>query len=233
MGSMVLSKELNQIPRFSGLKPTTLKWLTERIHRIKVAKSNFVFSEGDSCDALFIVESGSIKIFKSLESGRELTIDIFYHGDALGEVALIDEGEYPASATALEDSTILKLPKEDYIKLLTFSDATSSVIRDLSLRMRALNRRVRELGSGEVEQRLALVVLTIAQRSNPKNTETLVCDLTRQELSSLVGARMETVIRIISKWHKSGIAIKSPSGLHVNKTAIAKLLESKTKDLDL
>ena len=231
---MVLGKELVQIPRFSGLKAPTLKWLSERIHRIKVSKSNFIFSEGDACDALYIIETGSIKIFKSLESGRELTIDIFYHGDALGEVALIDEGNYPASAIALEDSNVLKLPKDDYEKLLCFSDATTSVIRDLSLRMRALNRRVRELGSGEVEQRLALVVLTISQRSHPKkNSDHLVCELTRQELSSLVGARMETVIRIISKWHKSGIAIKSSSGLHVTKSGIAKLIEQKNKDLDL
>jgi CRP/FNR family transcriptional regulator len=231
---MILAQELIQIPRFSGLKTTTLKWLSERVHRVKIPKSNFVFSEDDSCDALYIIESGSIKVFKSLESGRELTIDIFYHGDALGEVALIDEGIYPASAVALEDSSILKLPKDDYLKLLSFSDATSSVIRDLSLRMRALNRRVRELGSGEVEQRLALVVLTISQRSQPqKNSDLLICDLTRQELSSLVGARMETVIRIISKWHKSGIAVKSPNGLQVKKSGIAKLLEDKNKDLDL
>ncbi len=230
---MVPGKDLLNIPRFAGMEAATLGWLADRIHRIQVSKSAFVFVEGDSCDALYMVESGSVKIFKSLENGRELTMDIFYHGDAVGEVALIDGGAFPASAMALEDASLLKLPKDEYFQLLSRSDASASIVRDLSLRMRALNRRVRELGSGEVEQRLALVVLTIAQRVHPNATELLVCDLTRQELSSLVGARMETVIRIISRWYKNGTAVKSTSGLHVYKKAIAQILEVKNKDTDI
>ncbi len=228
---MVKEAELLKISRFAGMRANTRSWLSERVHRIEIRKANFVFVEGDLCEALFIVESGSIRVFKSLDSGREITMDIFYHGDAIGEVALIDEGIFPASAVAIEDSVLLKLPKLDYQVLLAERpDASAAIIRDLSLRLRTLNRRMKELGGGEVEQRLALVVLTIAERAHPDEKDVLVCSLSRQELSSLVGARMETVIRTISRWYKVGVAIKSPVGLHVKKHALAKLLQEKYKE---
>lgn len=225
---MIKEKELQKIARFAGMKVETRLWLSERMHRIEVRKANFVFVEGDLCDALYIVEDGSIKVFKSLDSGREITMDLFYHGDAIGEVALIDEGIFPASAVALEDSVLLKLPKADYETLLAERpDASTSIIRDLSVRLRTLNRRVKELGSGEVEQRLALVVLTVAERAHPDEKDVLICDLSRLELASLVGTRAETIIRTISRWYKEGVAIKSPIGLHVRKRALAKLLQEK------
>jgi CRP/FNR family transcriptional regulator len=228
---MLLEKDIVNIPRFSGMAPSTRKWLFERLIRRVIAKGEFVFMEGEECDALFIVEQGAIRIFKSLESGRELTMDIFYQGEAVGEVALIDETPFPASAVALEDSKILKLRRQDYQELLRrFPDAATSIIRDLSLRIRALNRRVQELGSGEVEQRLALVALTIAERSHPDEKDILICDLSRQELASLVGARIETVIRTISRWYKEGVAIKSPMGLHIRKRRLAELLKDKFTD---
>jgi|GEM_PF-1218383 len=228
---MLLEKDLLNIPRFSGMATATRAWLVERTTRRIVNKGEFVFMEGEECNALFIVERGAIRIFKSLDSGRELTMDIFYQGEAIGEVALIDETPFPASAVALEDSKVLKLGRHDYEELLRrFPDASTSIIRDLSLRIRALNRRVLELGSGEVEQRLALVALTIAERSHPDEKDILICDLSRQELASLVGARMETVIRTISRWYKEGVAVKSPMGLHIHKKRLAELLKEKFTD---
>ena len=231
---MVKEKDLQRISRFAGMTTETRIWLSERIHRIKLRKSNFVFVEGDFCDALYIVDSGSIKVFKSLESGREITMDIFRQGDAIGEVALIDEGRFPASAISLEDSVLLKLPKADYQTLLPERpDAVASIIKDFSIRLRALSRRVKELGSGEVEQRLALVVLTIAKRTHPSEKDVLICDLSRLELASLVGTRAETIIRTISRWYKEGVAIKSSIGLHVRKQVLVRLLHEKHRESEV
>lgn len=231
---MIKDEELLNFPLFAGMTVATRRWVSERIHRVQVHKGAYVFMEGDACDALYIIEKGSVRVFKSLDSGRELTLDVFYAADAIGEVALLDDTTFPATALAIEDSTILKLPKVDYQTLLTQRpDAPASIIRDLLMRIRSLNRRVQELGSGEVEQRLALVVLSIAERSNAVEKDLLVCELSRQEMASMIGARMETVIRTISRWYKLGVAVKSQTGLHIRKQALSDLIREKFKEADL
>ena len=222
---MMESVDIKNVPRFAGMPVPAQEWLCGRVNRHTFKKGQLVFAEGDVCDSFYLVETGMVRVFKVDGTGREFTLDIFYQGDPVAEVVLMDDTHFPASAIAVETTTILTLSRVDFFELFNlFPETINATIKTLSLRIRSLSRRVQELGGGEVEQRLALVALSIAKKTHP-NEENAVCDLSRQELASLVGARVETVIRIISKWAKAGISNKTSSGLSLNKKKLSEILK--------
>ncbi len=96
------------------------------IHGDDVKKEHFekgatIFYEGDPGDAMFIVESGSIGILKSLE-GESIRLATLGNGELFGEMAIIDGCERMASAVAEEDSVVLKVPREMLEAKLAGSD---------------------------------------------------------------------------------------------------------------
>lgn len=190
-----------------GASPQALEWLSARFQRRRFDRKQIIFQEGDPCKCLQLIELGTVKVIKTLESGRELILNIFQSGESVGEVALIDGSDYPASAWAQEDSVILELPRDAYFEMSRkFPEILFSTIRDLNLRVRSMTQRVQELGSGEVESRLARFFLAFARTAKHRpDGYWIPIHLSRQELADVVGVRIETVIRIMSRWHKEKV----------------------------
>lgn len=209
---------IRRIPRFSGVSPEAHAWLAENFTRRQVAKGQVIFLEGEDADTLLLVERGVVKVYRSLESGRELILALFRFGEAVGEVAVIDGSPYPATAAAHEDAILLTLPRAAYLHYLkAFDGAAISLIRDLMLRMRTMQRRMEDLGGGDVEYRIARALQGFCAASRNPNAEPIVVPmpLTRQDVADMVGARVETVIRIMSRWQKEGLVGNDERGLWV------------------
>jgi CRP-like cAMP-binding protein len=207
---------VRKLPRFSGLSSQAHTWLSERLSRKFYEKGKLLFLEGEDSTHLYLVERGVVKVFRSLESGRELILGLFRHGDAVGEVALIDKSGYPASAAAHEDSTMLIMRRDDYFHYLkAFEGAAIALLRDLMMRMRTIQRRMEDLGGGGVEYRLGRVLQMFCATSNNSGPLYVPVPLTRQDFADMVGARVETVIRIMSRWQKEGLIGQDERGLWV------------------
>lgn len=209
---------IRKIPRFSGLPAEAETWLAERLIERVYHKGEMIFMEGDHAAFLHLVLTGEVKVFKVLESGRELILNLFTTGESFGEVALVDDVEFPASATAQEETTVVSLTRRDYLILLDrFPEAARSIIRDLSMRINAMRQRVEVLGEAGVPSRIAqLFHLYCQQLGKPRERGIFIpVHLSRQELASLVGARIETVIRIMSRWQKERIVETQPDGFLV------------------
>ncbi len=201
---------VQRIPRFTGISQDAVEWLCERGHARTYAKGEAIFYEGDAATQFCMVLGGEVKVYKVLESGRELIMDIFRPGEAFGEVALVDGSEFPANAVAMEPSSVLLLARRDYLHLLErHPEVARSIIRDLTLRMHALRRRVEVLGESGVQSRIAQLLLVYGRQLGHQEAEGLIVPvhLSRQELAALVCARIETVIRIMSRWHKDGVVL--------------------------
>src|SRR5690606_29645911 len=119
-----------------------------------------------------IVVEGGIKIAKTLESGKELILDILGPGETVGEVALLDELPYPASATAHVDTEVFTLSVTDYFRMLDeMPELARASIRDLAARLRSINRRMKNISGGNVEYRVAHLLLTLADRLGQETRE--------------------------------------------------------------
>ncbi len=205
---------LKRCPRFSGASLNALNWLSERTLRKYYEKGSSIFAEGDPPHNLFLIERGAVKVFKTLESGREIILNIFRSGEAVGEVALIDKECFPASASAQDDSFILEIPQESYVEIgRLHPELLYSTVRDLNQRVRAMTQRIHELSGGSVEERLAQFFLNLSRLGKTVGDSIqLPCPMSRQELADIIGVRIETVIRVMSRWQKEEIVITQKSG---------------------
>ena len=98
------AKALSGTPLFSGLSDREFDFLLERVSSRKYSAGEIVFSEGEPCAGLFVVESGSVRIFKSSPGGREQVLSIEGPGGSVAELPVFDGGNYPASVVAIEDT---------------------------------------------------------------------------------------------------------------------------------
>ncbi len=133
---------LERVSLFSGLPGDMLAGLAARFRRRTFGKGTMIFRKDQVDDALYIVESGRVRIFLQTDDGRELALDAG-PGDVLGEMELLGEHPHCASAIALEDTVASTLSREEFHGQLKASPATASAfLAHLSTTLESLAFRV-------------------------------------------------------------------------------------------
>jgi len=165
--------------------------------------------EGDPGEAVHFVKSGKVKVLKTSESGREVIVNILNPGDIFAEVTLFQNNiAYPASVEVIEDAEIGIIRNKDLEKLIMDNpEPALGLIRAMSVKLREVQRRVKELGSNDALERTIRVLLALAQNHGSKTKAGIkLCkNITRQDLANLVGTTRETASRILSKLNKDDV----------------------------
>lgn len=121
---------------FENLKPEELGALTRAAWRKVYQRGQEVFSQGGRAKKMFLIKAGRVKLSKITEDGDELTLDIRKAGDFLGENMLLEDTNYPLTATCLEDTLVCGFTKKDFEKLvLDHPPIGLQVIKNLSKRI--------------------------------------------------------------------------------------------------
>ena len=156
MTSLDAIATLRRVPFFAVLGEEELRRLAAHCVVRYLSKDELLFAEGEPCEGMYVVKSGAIKMFKMADNGREQVLVIERAGSTVGELPVFDGGNLPASAAALEDSSLLFLPKREFLSLCRQnSEVAFAVIRSLAWRFRYLTALVEELSLKEVSHRLA------------------------------------------------------------------------------
>lgn len=130
---------LESVPLFSELAPAELRALAQCAVARRYARGELVFSEGDACEGLYVIESGAVRIFKTSASGREQILGLERAVSTVAELPVFDGGSYPASVDAAEDSTLLLIRREDFQQLcLRHPEVAIKVLRVVGRRLRRL-----------------------------------------------------------------------------------------------
>jgi CRP/FNR family cyclic AMP-dependent transcriptional regulator len=99
---------LQRMPIFGGIREDTLRFVLELAPIVRVRANEFFFRENDSANAMFVLETGRVAVFKSWE-GEECLLHYLTKGDCFGEMALMDLLPRSASVRALEDCSAIEL----------------------------------------------------------------------------------------------------------------------------
>jgi len=134
------ARSLARIPLFKRLDPHELEHLAEDVAQVNYAAGETIFNEHDLGDGLYVVETGSVRIWVMDEDVSEVTLAELKPGDFFGELAVLDRGERSSSATALTDTHLHKLSSDAFQQFLTeHPDAAVDVICEIAQRMRQTN----------------------------------------------------------------------------------------------
>src|ERR1035438_4605168 len=139
---------LKCVALFSNLSEQEFAYLTSHLLQRQYLSGELIFSEGDACSGLYVVQSGSVRIFKSSAGGREQVLSIDGPGSSIAELPVFDGGNYPASAQAVCDSTLLFFSRQDFQALcVQHPEVALKVLRVVGARLRRLVGIIEELSS--------------------------------------------------------------------------------------
>ena len=202
-----LNAALRLTPAFSSLSAADRASLAEAGAIRAYPPGAVIFEQDAPADTFYTVTSGLVKVYRLLPTGKQLTLQIFGVGAPIGALAAYDGRPFPASAAALTRTTCLLMPRATFFRLL---EGNPSLVRDflqgLNGRVAELLNRVTELSGRRIQPRFARLFLKFADdMGRTERGGTFVpITLSRQELADMTGTRIETCIRIMSRWGKAG-----------------------------
>ena len=221
---------LRKTPLFAGLTEQEMQALAMRVSKKRFQRGELLFSEGDSCTGLFLVASGTIRIFKLSPAGREQVLAVEEPGSSFAELPVFDGGNYPASASALEDSEVLFISRKDFQNFCReHPEVALKVIAVVGSRLRRLVGIIEDLSFTTVRHRLIALILRLIQASGTASKEGVRVELTKthQDLAAELGTVRELVSRNLSRLQAEGflevdgrrIIVKDLNGLRHEQTS--------------
>src|ERR1041385_3713164 len=166
-GNTTLSDEarhLALVPLFRLLDNQELMKLAEEVDQVFFKSGEAIFHEYDQGDALYVVESGAVRIWVHDDDAQQITLSELKDGDFFGELSVLDKGERSANATAVSDCVLHRLRRDDFHEfLLHHSSVAIDLICEIGSRLRQTNmlvsQRVTRNVNTEMEKKL-----TVGQR---------------------------------------------------------------------
>ncbi len=161
-----------------------------------------IFAEGDSPAYVFLVKSGNVKVYKSHPDGKELITNLYKANDYFGFESILENSLYKESASAMEDSELIVIPKHDFLTLLHNNSEVSNIfISLLCKKVKEKEHQLLNLAYNSVRQRTAEALLKIFQLKDSDQK----LSVSRDDLAKMVGTASESVIRVLSDFKDEGL----------------------------
>ncbi len=204
-----LGEALASVPLFSDLSEQDLALLAGTLRTRRYRRGEVIFHQGDPGDALHIILSGRVRISSPSENGVEAILTTLRPGEFFGSLALLDGAPRSASASAVEPTETVILPRDRFRQLLNDSpEIRDHVFAELARELRRLTFHVEELHFLDIAGRLAaqLARLAEAQGAVTRGGEIrLEGPITQGELAAMVGSTRQSVNKLLGYLADDGL----------------------------
>jgi CRP-like cAMP-binding protein len=195
---------LEKAELFRDLDADALTALTQAASRVALKTGTQLLKQGDAPDHLFMVERGKVKMSVVTPEGAQLTLHFMGKGEIIGCAAVFRGIPYPATATAVEDTSVLCWSASHINELLRrFPQLAKNALSIVGGRAEEFLRRLRETATEKVEQRIARALLRTAGAKGVSAAARVA--VSRQELAEIASTSLYTVSRTVSDWARQGI----------------------------
>jgi len=195
---------------WSTLSDQALADLAEHRVSSRFQKGDVIFHEGGACFGLYNVCSGKVKLVRAGRVGRQTIVRIAGSGRTLAETDLFrEDGRHSVTAQAMEETVVCYLPRPvlmDYLK--TQPTMMMELVQRLSDALFKAEQRVESLATKDARMRLAEFLLEVAEADGQARDAGGIrvrLRLTREEIAEVIGATLETTIRLMSALKKEGL----------------------------
>jgi len=199
---------LQYVPIFSELNVNTLEQIAKIGIKKTFKKDSVVLLEHETGSALFVIVSGKVKISRVSDDGREVILTILGESDFFGEMAILDGLARSANVTAIEDTELFIIQRNDFLELLrTHPEVTISLLQELTQRLRSSDMKIKSLSLKDAEGKVATVLLQLADDiGRIKQGAVEIEKLPYQhDLANMAGTSRETISRTLHSFAKKGL----------------------------
>jgi len=159
--------QIKTVPFFADLAPESISNIAAAAQMRSIDKHEVIFREGDVADGMYLIQSGAVKVYVDDENGHELTLFVENANGYFGEASLINDSVRTASVAALEETLLLRIPKDAFLACLAKHPELAMKIASLTTeRLRRSTDLLRSLALENVYQRLTHKMMDMAVTTN-------------------------------------------------------------------
>lgn len=188
------------LPLLQLATPALLEEFKQATFFARIPAGRDVFLEGDRVEAIALLVSGVVRVYKVGETGREITLYRFGNGSSciLTANAILSQNTFPAIATVEQDAEAVMVPADKFREWIQRHEPWREFVFDLlSQRLSKVMEVVEEVAFHRMDRRVAALLLRQAKMKNPLR-------ITHQEIASELGSSREVISRLLEDFVSEG-----------------------------
>ena len=197
---MSKTNHLRNVPIFTDLSDSDLNRIASKMVSRDYEKGQMILLEESTGETFFIMTSGTVKVTRLSDDGREVILALLGESDFFGEMSLLDGEGRSANIVANEDAEVMTLSRRDFLECLeTYPKIAISLLEELAVRLRKSDQQIESLSLSDSEQRIGITLIRLAEeRGTIKRGDVTVQNLPyQQDIANMAGTSRETVSRTL------------------------------------
>jgi len=191
---------INQLKTLDDLK----NYFADNAKECSFKLGETIYHEGDNSNYVFLVYKGVVKSYKSDEQGKELITALHKDDDLFGFTSFMHNITYQESATAIENTTVFRLLKQEVKNILHKNHTlTLNLIDHLTDNVSEVKEQLLQMAYSSVRKKTAGTILQFADKISTSSEDGI--RISRSDLASVAGIATETFIRTLSGLKKDGL----------------------------
>lgn len=220
------------MPSINGRVPVlapSLRDLFDRVvrndARLRVGSQQSIYAIGDEDDAMYLIESGQVKLSMASAEGKDCLLAIYTAGEAFGESCFAGTGRRFESATAMQPTVVRRASRREFLAEVERSSATEKLLRHLAARLADRQTNVFDLVTMDAEKRLAKVLLAFAEKlGTAEGAHVRLERISHEELSQIVATTRPRVTAFMQTFRKLGLIEREGRAIKVDRERMREFL---------
>ena len=196
------------LPLFAGFDPDEVEEILREARSARHPRNSAIFEQGEDAHSFFLLLHGHVRATKTTPTGEQILVRYIATGETFWIAMAIGLTQYPATATAVDDSVVLAWPTTAWPRLIEkFPALAANTLHTVGSRLQESHTRMVEMSTQQVEQRVAHALLRLAKQSGKRLDHGIAIDfpISRQDIAQMTGTTLHTVSRILSGWEHLGL----------------------------
>ena len=207
-----IAENLDEIHVFSDLSQEELEKVANFCTPRTYPKNSMIILEEEFGDTVFGIITGTVKITRVNDEGKEVILALLGQGELFGELAVLDGEARSANALAQEKCTLLAFPKGEFLNLLKTNFKISfALMGELAKRLRKSDQQIEALSLSDAEHRIGVSILNLAEDMGiiKKGQVTIEKLPFQQDIANMAGTSRETVSRVLTLFEEKSMITKA------------------------
>ena len=184
---------LADLPPFRKLMQSDIREILDAAIPRRLDEGASAFDEGMQADSFFLLLDGHIRVIKVTPDGDQVIAMHIASGELFGIAVALGKSEYPATAIAARECLILEWPNHLWSRFAAnYEGFATETYKAVGNRLDEVNKRVIEMATQQVEQRVASVILRLINQAGKEVPDGIEIDfpITRQNISEMTGTTL-------------------------------------------
>ena len=202
---------LKNVSIFSEMSDLEIGKLETLFTLRKYPKGSMIILEEEYGDVVFIVKTGTIKITRVNNEGKEVILSLMGQYDIVGEMSVIDGEARSATVLAQEPCELYAIRSEDFLSILKQNfNVSFALMRELAFRLRKSDQYIEALSLSDAEHRIGVSILNLAEEKGIIRKGNVTIDNLpfQQDIANMSGTSRETVSRILKLFEDKNMLTK-------------------------